>query len=63
MEEDQGDFILIKEGSLLNFDENLNISAVEFRGKVTILVSEEPAGENVVTATANRDFIHRFFTS
>jgi len=62
MEEDQGDFILIKEGSLLYFDKNLNISAVEFRGIVTILVSEEP-GENVVTATVNRDFIHRFVTS
>ena len=63
MEEDQGDFILIQEGSLLYFDVNLNISAVEFRGIVTILVSEEPAGEDVVTATANCDFIHRFFTS
>ena len=62
MEENQGDLILIREGSLLYFDENLNISAVEFRGIVTILVSEEP-GENVVTATANRDFIHRFVTS
>ena len=61
MEENQGDLILIREGSLLYFDENLNISAVEFRGIVTILVNEEP-GENVITATVNRDFIHRFVT-
>ena len=61
MEEDQGDLILIRKGSLLYFDENLNISAVEFRGIVTILVNEEP-GENVITATVNRDFIHRFVT-
>ena len=61
MEKDQGDFILIKEGSLLYFDVNRNISAVEFRGIVTILVNEEP-GENVITATVNRDFIHRFVT-
>ena len=61
MEENQGDLILIREGSLLYFDENLNISAVEFRGIVTILVNEEP-GENVITATVNRDFLHRFVT-
>ena len=63
MEEAQGDFILIKQGSLLYFDANRNISAVEFRGIVTLLVSEEPVGADVVTATATCDFIHRFFTS
>ena len=61
MEEDQGDLILIRKGSLLYFDENLNISAVEFRGIVTILVNDEP-GENVITATEDRDFLHRFVT-
>ena len=61
MEEDQGDQILIRKGSLLYFDENLNITAVEFRGIVTILVNEEP-GENVITATVNWDFLHRFVT-
>ena len=61
MEDDQGDQILIRKGSLLYFDENLNISAVEFRGIVTILVNEEPGG-NVITATVDRDFLHRFVT-
>ena len=63
MEEAQGDFILIKQGSLLYFDANRNISAIEYKGIVTILVSEEPVGADVITATANWDFIHRFFTS
>ena len=59
MDEANEDFIVIKQGSLIYFDANRNITAVEFRGVVTLLVTEE-AGADVITATANWDFIHRF---
>ena len=60
MDEGNENFIVIKEGSTIYFDSNRNITAVEYRGVVTLLVTEE-AGEEVITATANWDFVHTFY--